>query len=174
MQTGIKFKYVLLTFVLSLVFYIAAYSLVEHLRHRKGPWDVLYSVDAAEVPVLTINQPALGIANFQLKFPGETTLATNLPQRILFAEPSMDGPFGEVIYDDLTFLPGVVTYNLFGHEIELLPRVLIINKREVPWRSGEVIELDPKEKPAVPPHPPKGGPREVPRPAGSATAPAVP
>jgi hypothetical protein len=31
------------------------------------------------------------------------------------------------------FLPGVVTMNLLGHEIELMPRTLVIDKKEVPW-----------------------------------------
>jgi len=31
------------------------------------------------------------------------------------------------------FLPGVVTMNLLGHEIELMPRTLVIDKKEIPW-----------------------------------------
>jgi hypothetical protein len=49
----------------------------------------------------------------------------------------------------------VVTFDLFGHEIELLPRALIVNKRSIPWQSGATIDLWPTNKPAVPPHPPK-------------------
>ena len=44
-------------------------------------------------------------------------------------------PFGECIYQDLMFLPGVVTMNLLGHEIELMPRTLVIDKKEVPWST---------------------------------------
>jgi len=36
---------------------------------------------------------------------------------------------------DTTFLPGTVAFQLFGHEIELLPRVLIIDHEEHPWHS---------------------------------------
>jgi hypothetical protein len=60
-----------------------------------------------------------------------------------------------VIYEDLTFLPGVVTFDLFGHEVELLPRALIANKKQVPWKSGVTIDLWPTNKPAEPPRPPK-------------------
>jgi hypothetical protein len=44
-------------------------------------------------------------------------------------------PFGECIYQDLMFLPGVVTMNLLGHEIELMPRTLVIDKKEAPWST---------------------------------------
>jgi hypothetical protein len=39
------------------------------------------------------------------------------------------------------YLPGTVTLELFGHEIELLPRVLIIDRKEHPWKSGTTISL---------------------------------
>jgi hypothetical protein len=40
-------------------------------------------------------------------------------------------------------LPGTVTLRLFGHEIELLPRVLIIDRKEHPWKAGDTIRLAP-------------------------------
>jgi hypothetical protein len=50
-------------------------------------------------------------------------------------------PFGELLYQDPTFLPGTVTMRLFGHVVELLPRVLTVDKKEYPWQSGAVIQL---------------------------------
>jgi hypothetical protein len=44
---------------------------------------------------------------------------------------------------DTTFLPGTVTFELFGHEIELLPRVLMIDHEERPWLSNHPITLYP-------------------------------
>ena len=88
-------------------------------------------------------------------FVGEQT--TNVPERVLFNRPLQPVPFGKVIYEDLTFRPGVVTFNLFGHEVEFLPRALVLNKREVPWHSGDSIRLTAAQKPAEPPRPPKGG-----------------
>ena len=45
------------------------------------------------------------------------------------------------------FLPGVVTMNLLGHEIELMPRTLVIDKKEVPWNTvGGRITLKPSPK----------------------------
>jgi hypothetical protein len=42
---------------------------------------------------------------------------------------------------DTTFLPGTLTLRAFGHEIEFLPRVMIIDHEEHPWKPGETIEL---------------------------------
>ena len=41
------------------------------------------------------------------------------------------------------FLPGVVTMNLLGHEIELMPRTLVIDKKEIPWTAdkGKIVIL---------------------------------
>ena len=45
------------------------------------------------------------------------------------------------------FLPGVVTMNILGHEIELMPRTLVIDKKEVPWDSaGSQITVHPPVK----------------------------
>ena len=79
----------------------------------------------------------------------------NRQVRVAFEKVKTPVPFGKVIFEDLTFLPGVVTFDLFGHEIELLPRTLIVNKRGIPWQSGVTIDLWPTNKPAEPPHPPK-------------------
>jgi len=63
-------------------------------------------------------------------------------------------PAGAVRPGDLRrphFSAGSRDVDLFGHEIEILPRVLIINKKTVPWESGATLELWPTNKPAVPP-----------------------
>jgi len=44
---------------------------------------------------------------------------------------------------DTTFQPGTVVFTNFGHEIQLLPRVLTIDKVERPWQSGTTIDLRP-------------------------------
>jgi hypothetical protein len=44
---------------------------------------------------------------------------------------------------DTTFLPGTVTLQVFNHEIELLPRVLVIDGQEHPWLSESTITLHP-------------------------------
>ena len=48
-------------------------------------------------------------------------------------------PFGQCIFMDTTFLPGTLTFRMFGHELELLPRTLVVDHQEQPWRSGTCI-----------------------------------
>ena len=46
-----------------------------------------------------------------------------------------------------------VTFDFFGHEIELLPRTLYINRKAHPWISNEAITLSTADKPAALPEP---------------------
>jgi hypothetical protein len=143
-------------FFIVLALYLAAFYGFEYLNHRKGPWAVEFLLDPAGHPKMVVSQSALQVSNMAMVFYGEQAAATNLPQKVLFDEPRRSVPFGRVIYEDLRALPGVVTFDLFGHEIELLPRVLIVNKREIPWQPGATINLSASNKPALPPRPPKG------------------
>jgi len=66
------------------------------------------------------------------------------PITLIFREPRpvpYSVPFGKCVFMDTTFLPGTVTFQLFGHEIELLPRVLIIDHAEHPWLSHSTLSL---------------------------------
>ena len=152
-SAGITPKSIVLVFVAVVALYFGAFWGIEHLRHRKGAWQVIFGRDAARNPTLTIVQPGLKLDAVLLIVHGERD--TNIPAVVTFDRVKQPVPFGRVIYEDLTFLPGVVTFDLFGHEVELLPRVLIVNKRKVPWRNGMTVDLWPTNKPAVPPQPPK-------------------
>ena len=66
-------------------------------------------------------------------------------------------PFGRLFHADLTYLPGVVTFDLFAndsnathqgrrHEVELLPRGLVVNRTEYPWRPVMEIKLSAEDK----------------------------
>jgi hypothetical protein len=123
--------------VAALAFYVAGFGINEHLRWRRGPWEVRFEPGAE--PRLVINQPRLGIAGVTLSFPGET--AEGPPMTIRFETPRQAIPFGSVKYDDLTYLPGVVTLDLFGHEIELLPRTLYVNRKAIPWTEATRVEV---------------------------------
>ena len=134
-------------FALALVVYILAYSGLESRRTRQGPWQIAFTNDAAGTPVLVINQPRLGITNVRIGFPGEplppptnvvTTLALVEPRSVPFVVP-----FGQCVFMDATSLPGTLAFELFGHEIQLLPRVLTIDKVEQTWRSDAVLALPP-------------------------------
>ena len=144
-------KHLLIAFGAALAFYLGAFALDTHLRTRQGPWRVTFIAAGTNHPVLLINEPRLGISNVRLVFPGEHAPAgTNT---VTFDAPAKAVPFGERIYDDLMILPGAVSFNFFGHGVELLPRTLIVNQRQVAWRNDAVIELKPGEKPASKPAP---------------------
>ena len=145
-------KHFLLVFVLALVGYVVCYPLIEHRRTRNGPWRVTFATGAAGVPAIVINQPRLGITNVQISFAAETVPTTNSPVSLAFGQPKpvpYEVPFGKCVFMDTTFLPGTVTFQLFGHEIELLPRVLVIDRQEHAWRPDMTIALP--RGPTVPP-----------------------
>lgn len=153
MKQTITLKSVLITFIVTVVFYLCAYNGLQYLQTRRGPWEATFATDDAGHPAITLDQPKLNISSVELLFLGETVDRTNLSERVFFDKPRKPAPFGTVIYDDLMFLPGVVTLDVFGHEIEFLPRTLIINKKEYPWNSDTTIELSASNKPPVRPKP---------------------
>jgi hypothetical protein len=143
-------KHFLLAFLLALAGYIVFYQIIEYRRTRKGPWQVTFTVSAEGVPAIVINQPKLGITNVRINFSGQTRPATNGPVTLLFRQPKpvpYEVPFGNCVFMDTTFLPGTITFQFFGHEIELLPRVLVIDRQEQTWRPDTVIAL-PRGQPA--------------------------
>lgn len=138
---GLTTKSIALTFVLALVFYFIAYAWLSKRQTGQGPWQVVFTNNLAGVPALVITQPKLGLTNVTLLFPEEKIPATNTTGLVLFDTPQKPVPFGTLLYDDLMFLPGIVTFDLFGHEIELQRRVLVLNRTEHPWQSGETVSL---------------------------------
>ncbi len=129
-------------FFVVLALYLATFHGIEHFRHRKGPWEVRFQTDARGIPSIQIAQRNVGLSNLTLVFPRAQFGTTGLNQLVRFQRPDQQIPFGKVRHQDLTYLPGVVGLDLFGHEIELVPRTLIIDRREVPWRSNTTIDLN--------------------------------
>ena len=147
-------KHVLVAFGIALLVYLASYTAIEHRRNRTGPWQVTFTNVSATVPAILINQPALGITNVQLAFVGELNSTPIATVTLQFGEARgvpFDVPFGKCMFLDTTFLPGTVALSLFGHEVQLLPRVLTIDKVERAWRSGEAISLQPGVAPVFRP-----------------------
>lgn len=141
----------LLAGVAIMALYFVVFYGIEGCRHAKGPWEVTFTTNELG-PVALVKQPRLDLSA-TIKFPGETGRTTNLPQTVRFNRPKQPVPFGDVIYEDLMQLPGIVTFDFFGHEIELSPRTLIVNKRQVPWTPPPSLELWPTNKLAQPPKP---------------------
>jgi hypothetical protein len=133
-------KHAALAFVLALLGYIFFYACDARLRTRHGAWLVEFQVTTNQEPLLIINEPKLGIRNVGILFKGESTTNAGYVKR--FDKPTnMKVPYGRVRFHDLTYLPGTITMDLFGHEIEMLPRTLFINTKEVPWRNDSLHVL---------------------------------
>ena len=144
-------QHTLVAFGIALLVYVTFYTAIEHRRTRAGPWRVTFTNDTANARAIIINQPALGITNVQISFAGESNSLPEAARTLQFGEARavpFEVPFGKCVFLDTTFLPGTVALNLYGHEIQLLPRVLTIDKGERPWRSGETISVSHIAKPA--------------------------
>ena len=113
-------KHLGLAMLLAAVFYVAGFSWLEHRRVAKGPWEVTFRTDAAGRPSLWVAQSRLGIGQ-TLSFSGATVQTTNLCQIVRFLPGTTVLPFGEVIYQDPTFLPGVVALRLCAQRCNSSP-----------------------------------------------------
>jgi hypothetical protein len=139
-------RHLAIAFGLALVIYAAFFTGDQRLRHRKGPWEVTFSTNSAGAPAITVNQLNLGVSNVQINFQGESLSNAVAETRVTFDKPQQSIPFGKTKFEDLTYLPGSVAFDFFGHEVELLPRTLYLNKKEQPWKNGAVYELTAGEK----------------------------
>lgn len=139
-------RHVIFAFVLALILYWVAFNTIEHFRKAKGPWHLTFQTDAWGEPFLAVSQSRLRITNVVFVLHGERLSRTNLSETVIFDSPITNVPFGRVVFLDTTFLPGTLTFDLFGHEIELLPRTLVVNRKEVPWHSGDRLVLSEREK----------------------------
>jgi hypothetical protein len=155
MKSDNLLRHLMVPFGIAVLIYVVFYTWIEHRRTRKGPWEVTFTNSVSGAATLVINQPALAVTNLQITFPGETartnaSLSFSRPQEVPW-----DLPYGKCVFMDTTFLPGTITIDLFGHEIELIPRVLTIDHQEMPWVSDKTILV--AETNAVAPSQPKGG-----------------
>jgi hypothetical protein len=144
MKPAGPFKLFLSAFIVAVFVYAVAFYGIEHRRTKNGPWQVTFTSADGAPPCLIIDEPNLGVTNLKIAFPGQTAPATNAvmsfdqPQEVPFAVP-----FGNCVFMDAISLPGTVAFSVFGHEIQLIPRVLTIDKKEYPWQSNTAIELAP-------------------------------
>jgi hypothetical protein len=156
-------RHFIIAFVIALLGYMLVYHFIEDRRTRKGPWQVTFTNSPSGTAAIVINQPALSISNVQIKFAGgimnqQLLISSNRsPITLLFNQPKpvpYDVPFGKCVFMDTTFQPGTLTFQFFGHEIELLPRTLVLDRQEHGWQSGETIALTALPPTNAPAHPP--------------------
>ena len=133
-------RHLIIVGVLAVVFYFGGFYLIEHLRNTKGPWEILFTTDGAGHPTLEILQPKLQISE-RVHFPNGNAGRTNVAELIRFREETTNLPFGEVLMQDALYLPGSVTLRLCGHVVEILPRTLIVDKQEHPWKDQGDLEI---------------------------------
>ena len=126
------------SFALAVVIYVAGFWWIERQRVVKGPWVVEFVSDASARPSLEISQAKLGIAE-ELVFPDAKVDRPNLSERVRFSQPRTNLPFGEVLMQDALYLPGSVTMRVCGHQVEVLPRTLIVDKQERAWQRGRLV-----------------------------------
>src|ERR1051326_6731497 len=139
---------ILLVLVAAVIGYALLFRFIEHRRVVKGPWQVTFTVDSG-APALVVNQPVLAIRDVRIRFADEAA-PTTAPQTLASAEGRpvpFEVPFGRCVFLDTIFQPGTVAFEMFGHEIQLMPHTLTIDKQARPWHSGETITLTKPEKP---------------------------
>ena len=136
-------KHVAIAGVIAVVGYFSLYALDSHLRMRKGPWEVTFAAETNGTPYILVNQPALGIRDVKVRFPGEQSALTNAPVTVRFSKANTQPAFGELRFQDATYLPGTVTLLAFNHEVELIQRGLALDRQEHAWQPGMTRELSP-------------------------------
>jgi hypothetical protein len=135
--------------VIALAGYILVYGCDNRLRTYRGPWEVAFLCDPDGTPRLAIHQPKLAIRDVTIRFTGERIepgATSSLPAVVKFDRPRKPVPFGELIFDDLMYLPGTVVLHCFGHEVQMLPRALFLNRREHDWNESKSWDLQAHEK----------------------------
>jgi hypothetical protein len=145
MKTANPLRHVVYAFLIALVIYVIFYFGIENRRTHNGPWKVSF-VNETNTPTLIINQPTLNITDLRIIFPNDTptNTFTNVPS-LTFDQPRewpFDVPFGQCVFEDTTFLPGTLAFKILGHEVQLMPRVLTIDRREYAWQSHATIALN--------------------------------
>lgn len=122
---------------IAVVFYLVFFNWMQHRRAGKGPWEITFITDSNGTPSLAINQSKLQLSR-RIIFDNVQLPQTNMQQKVIFEEAVKDIPFGKMLFQDPTFLPGNVTMEQFGHQIQLLPRVLKIDKKEHAWTEPDI------------------------------------
>lgn len=133
--------------VAALLGYVLLYRIDSGLRVSKGPWEVTFLRTSNGAPALAIRQPHLGIGDVSVRLLGETVSeSSSSTGTVLFDAPRRPLPFGTNAFDDLMYLPGTVVLHCFGHEIQMLPRGLFLNRREHPWAGPTNYDLTADQK----------------------------
>ncbi len=145
-------------FVIAIAVYAIFYSTDQSLRSKDGGWEVTFTTNQFGVPMLQASLLSKGIENCSVIFNGEILPPDFKPVTTNLVTPThlpVAVPFGQWFYADLTYLPGVVTFEFFGedgnatgrrHEVELQKHGLVVNRTRHHWQSSDSVEVSPKDK----------------------------
>src|SRR2546427_12106957 len=97
-------KPVIVGLLLAVAMYAGGFALDQHLRTRRGPWEVTFTTEPSGAPAIIVNQPKLNIANLKIVFVGET--ATNVHGVVVFDFLKNQVTFGKDICEDLASFHG--------------------------------------------------------------------
>ncbi|MDB6027999.1 MAG: hypothetical protein JWM68_4222 [Verrucomicrobiales bacterium] len=122
-------------FALAALLYVVTYRWIQYRREFRGPWVVTFQSDTNGTPSVVVSQPALNIADQKIIFADQKVSDTNIMRTYRYDGPKTNASFGEVVFQDPTFLPGTITFNFWGHGVELMPRTMVIDQQEIPWHS---------------------------------------
>lgn len=136
---------VLLFFLTLVPAYLLVFWGTEYVRGKDGPWRLVFSSDAAGVPSLLVEHPGILAGGMELKF-SEEKVEPGQRVECLLDKPIKPLPWGKRISEDLTFLPGTLAIDAFGHEVEIAPRILVVNRKEIPWGSQMHLVVNPADK----------------------------
>jgi hypothetical protein len=103
-------KHLAICLVIAVVFYCTVFGWIEHRRTAKGPWAAAFRADTAGTPALVISQTNLNISE-TIVFTGQTVHPGDFSRTIVFGDTPPELPFGELLYQDPTFLPGATSSN---------------------------------------------------------------
>lgn len=129
-------------FFCALAGYLVLFYWIEHQRRQAGPWQATFT-SADGLPAIIVNHAKLQFTNITIAFVGAPS-PTNPPQTVAFEhgrEFPFELPFGTCVFADTLFLPGTAVCEIYGHQIQFMPKRLTIDGVERPWRSGEKILL---------------------------------
>lgn len=131
--------------VAAIAIYLIAWNGLEFMRARHGPWSFEFSRRSPDELALTVNQSSLGIEGFEIVVDGVDGIEEfEGSETVVFDGVASSLPVGSVRYHDLMILPGVITIELYGNEIEFLPRTLYVNREEVAWTQEKPVRLAPR------------------------------
>src|SRR5438034_11832460 len=85
MQPSGLVKPVLIGLLLAVAIYAGGFAFDQHLRTRRGPWEVTFTTESSGAPAILVNQRKLNIANLKIVFLGESS--TNIQRAVVFDFP---------------------------------------------------------------------------------------